>query len=580
MLTATSANIRTHETVENWSYTGANENFFVAAQAGGERVNQESKAFLKLIEPVLQKPFTEVLQFEKFSRELNQKIPQIVCAIGYLLDNVIYVYVQHGVVYVNRGDRFGPIITGTGSASGEVKSDDFLLFTGLTLGKQISQPELQKIFAAGDLSLTAKALNEKIDASKQNQVIAVVIVEVSQAQEKVQAAPRFQEISERARVQVSLVMPRVLLGRIRRNARPLAMLIVGLTAALLILTSVGITTRHRQQQQNEVAQVLGAASHKFEEGMALIDLNPIRARELLLAAKTELEAELIKTSDEKLKTEIASYLEKINQGMVTVSRQYEVNLDSFFTLDLISPGAEGNKLALYQDALVVLDAQHAALYRISIGNKAAKVIAAGSDIANTQAVAVHGEDVFVFTDVIRKVMLSQAQAPIVIEKSDQWMKIADMKAFAGNLYLLDTGRNWIWKYLRTEEGYGSLQDYFVFDTLVDLAGAGNLTIDGAVWLTQNGKVLKFTQGKETLWQISGLEQPLGNHLDIYTDDTTQNIYLLDTDNQRVVVSDKEGVYLAQYSWKENIEISDFVVSEVIKKILLLSHGTIYGIDLH
>jgi len=46
------------------------------------------------------------------------------------------------------------------------------------------------------------------------------------------------------------------------------------------------------------------------------------------------------------------------------------------------------------------------------------------------------------------------------------------------------------------------------------------------------------------------------------------------------VSDKEGVYLAQYSWKENIEIKDFVVSEVIKKILLLSHGTIYGIDLH
>lgn len=580
MLTATSASVRTHETADHWSYTITNENFFVAAEISGERLKQEVKTFLRLTTPALEKPLASPEHFQKFSRELNQKIPYISCAAGLLINDTIYVYAQQGSIYVNRGDRFGPIITGSGSASGEVKPQDFLLFTGLSLAQQISQPELQKIFQSRDLSLSAKALNEHIDASKQNQAIAVVVVAISPAAQVIQEPPRFQEISDSARMRTSLATPKLLLSRIGRNARPLALLIAGLTVVLLVLVGYGVTVRHRQKQQNEVMQVLGTASHKFEEGMALVDLNPIRARELLVAAKTELELELAKNPGEKLTAEITGYLEKVNQGMVTVSRQYTVDLNSFFELDLVSPQAEGSKMALYQDALIVLDTKHTALYRISISNKAAKVIAAGNDIANAQATAVHGEDVFAFTDVIRKVTLPQAEVPVVIEKSDQWVKIVDMKAFAGNIYLLDTGRNWIWKYLRTEDGYGSLQDYFIFDTLVDLGGADNLTIDGAVWLTQNGKVLKFIQGKEVVWQVYGLEVPFGNRLDIYTDDTTKNIYILDADNQRLVVSDKEGAYLSQYSWNETVEITDLVASEVIKKILLLSRGTIYGIDLH
>jgi hypothetical protein len=47
----------------------------------------------------------------------------------------------------------------------------------------------------------------------------------------------------------------------------------------------------------------------------------------------------------------------------------------------------------------------------------------------------------------------------------------------------------------------------------------------------------------------------------------------------VVVLDKDGVYLTQYRWSQNIDINDFVVSESIKKILLLSRDKIYSIDL-
>ena len=79
--------------------------------------------------------------------------------------------------------------------------------------------------------------------------------------------------------------------------------------------------------------------------------------------------------------------------------------------------------------------------------------------------------------------------------------------------------------------------------------------------------------------MQGLDEPLGGQTMIYIDDTTKNLYILDADKKRVVVVDKDGVYQAQYHWQEEAEITDLVVSEALKKMLLLSHGTIYGIDL-
>ena len=106
-----------------------------------------------------------------------------------------------------------------------------------------------------------------------------------------------------------------------------------------------------------------------------------------------------------------------------------------------------------------------------------------------------------------------------------------------------------------------------------------MAIDGSVWITHNGQILKFTLGEQEVRQISGLDEDLGSTLDIYLDDTTSNSYVHDISKKRIVVFDKDGEYLAQYHWSQDLNVSDFVASEVLKKILLLSRGTIYAIDL-
>jgi len=66
---------------------------------------------------------------------------------------------------------------------------------------------------------------------------------------------------------------------------------------------------------------------------------------------------------------------------------------------------------------------------------------------------------------------------------------------------------------------------------------------------------------------------------VYTSDVVQNVYVLDTTQKRVVVLDKDGMYISQYGWKGNLLPVNLVVSEKHGKILLLADGMIYSINL-
>jgi hypothetical protein len=76
-----------------------------------------------------------------------------------------------------------------------------------------------------------------------------------------------------------------------------------------------------------------------------------------------------------------------------------------------------------------------------------------------------------------------------------------------------------------------------------------------------------------------LDVDFSDPVSIYTDDQSARIYILDRGNRRVVVLDKNGEYREQYLWEGIETVSDMVVSEEEKKILLLSGSVIYEIEL-
>jgi hypothetical protein len=66
---------------------------------------------------------------------------------------------------------------------------------------------------------------------------------------------------------------------------------------------------------------------------------------------------------------------------------------------------------------------------------------------------------------------------------------------------------------------------------------------------------------------------------VYASDEIKYLYVLDRENKRVVMLEKDGTYLSQYVWESVLAPTHMVVSESLKKILLVADGKIYALEL-
>ena len=67
-----------------------------------------------------------------------------------------------------------------------------------------------------------------------------------------------------------------------------------------------------------------------------------------------------------------------------------------------------------------------------------------------------------------------------------------------------------------------------------------LTIDGYLWiLKSDGSILRYLAGKETDWKVGVVEPSLLSAKDIWTDEASKYLYVLDAAGKRVVVFDKD-----------------------------------------
>lgn len=166
----------------------------------------------------------------------------------------------------------------------------------------------------------------------------------------------------------------------------------------------------------------------------------------------------------------------------------------------------------------------------------------------------------------------------LIKNDSGWQKAGGLASYFGNIYVLDKKQNQIFKFVQTDSGF-SKTNYFA-SISPDLSKAVSIAIDSSIYvLTSDGAVTKYTKGSAENFSLSGLDKPLLNPAVIMTNAGTDNIYVLDNGNSRVVVFDKSGNYKNQYQATIIKGAKDFEVLEKDKKILVLSGGKVYQIDL-
>lgn len=467
--------------------------------------------------------------------------------------HVVYLALQgSGDVYLRRGQKFARLLHGSGSISGEIQPGDTIILASAEFSRALSMEEAAGVFDHLVPSEVAERLTLLLHEKPYGEGSAAMVLQFGEEIDIEETPPP-----------KTMALP------------PTLLITAGLIGVFIIAVALGIWKQTTQGARPGVVAAVADARHAFDEGVALLTLNPVKGRERLTTAKRLLES-LPASRD------ITDLLRQVNDNLTQSMQIVKVKPELFFDAALVKKGGTISSVGFEGTTMGIIDGATQTVLALDVISKKATVLGGGTTYGGMSGIAVHGDGVYVLTTGgIHKVRLTDKQTQqSVVKRDPQWGAIASLVSFGGNLYLLDTTKSRIWKYVATETGFTDTREYLNPDTLPDLSQTNSLAIDGSVWLgSTNGRLWKFTGGREDTFIPQGVDPAFGKNLVIYNSDAVNNIYVLDADNKRVVVLQKDGMYLAQYVWEDQLTPTQLAVSEGQKKIYLLAAGKIYAIIL-
>lgn len=542
---------------------------------------------------------------EKVCQEFSQDEQKLEIVAGSLLGEVLSLASRGGgQVWIKREGVFQKVLEGSQDierASGFLKAGDLIILGTAFFFEGLTQGVLKAALETDDPQEAVETLAPLVGGKEGSSKIAAVIGRVEKEevveevgpaeeeelppQEKIPLKRKFSDSFSQGFSKVKKLFPqRVYLRTPETSLEEQKKKRVVFTIAVLLIILLGISLffgtkkRASKERKEEYERLYQEVILLLENGQGLVELNPTLARQQLSQAQEKI-SELERLAIEEEKT--GSLRAQVEGALRLVVKEKEIGEAAvFFDLGILASEAKGDRLSLSGGYLFVLDKEKNRLFAIETTKKSGKILAGGEDLAGAYLVASYADLGYVLTsEGIYQVGVEGKKGKIVVEKDEAWGEIKALASYAGNLYLLDkTGK--IWRYQRTDEGFGSSKNWFSEDVSPDFSKACCLAIDGSIWvLSQEGKILKFTLGALDVFGMAGLEKGFENPTTLYTDSEIDNLYILDKGNGRVVVLAKSGEYQFQYLWEGARQAQDMVVSEEEGKIFILAGEKVYEIGL-
>jgi hypothetical protein len=158
--------------------------------------------------------------------------------------------------------------------------------------------------------------------------------------------------------------------------------------------------------------------------------------------------------------------------------------------------------------------------------------------------------------------------------------VPDIEVYARRIYAVAPETEQILRYNRVGYDFGSGTPWIESHS-TDLSDAISITIDGDVYLLKSdGEFVKFTSGNETSWSVGAVDPALsGANAKIWSTDTSDFMYVLDPDQNRVLILRKEsGALVVQYTSDNFSDLKDMIVDEEVGLIYLLAGTQVLSIN--
>lgn len=357
---------------------------------------------------------------------------------------------------------------------------------------------------------------------------------------------------------------------------------------LLLVFAQSVVNRGEQQidatQEESFASQLEQIDAKINEGKAAVYYDTDQARTFLIDAQTML-SEIPQESDayaergEELQNTINNQLKLVN-NVITLQ-------DPSPALDFsaVNPAVELSNIILLGASVYAFDANNTSVYRgnleesstsvaVSDPGDGSTVVSAKKASPGTGIVVLSNETFATFNPVTQSLDTVDLQYPAG-EHS-----IVDLSVYGSRLYTLDPKTNDIYRHDEADGGFTAGTGW-LNDTDASLENGVSIAIDGEIYvLRNNGNVTRFSAGvKDDGFSLSDIDPALNSGTAIYTDENTENLYVLDSQNSRVVVFTKEGKLVAQYTSNTFDNLRSMAVDEANNRIYVLSGTRVYEVEL-
>jgi len=349
--------------------------------------------------------------------------------------------------------------------------------------------------------------------------------------------------------------------------------VLAILAALII--GGGIWRQVKGSNQATTNNKLVEVEQKLAEIKMLVDYNPTRATEMLLEIQKDID-NLGKVRGEKAKNLVteAGQLKEQAAGIV------RTNFTEIFDLSLLREGLKAEKMKKAEGNILILDATSGRVVNFLTDKEKGDVVLGGTDTAGVNSLTYYPGLLYLAgSGGIKECSLESWKCTLAVQGTEVPAGITDAAVWTGNLYVLDGQEGKIWKYQKTGASFGKKISWM--DTDPALVGAGSMGIDGQIWVSLvGGGVGKYNRGQKEDFTIPGeAALGIGKAAVMNTSDDEQKLYILDTENGRIVIVDKNGERVKQLVSDTIKQATAIVVYEDKGKLYLAAGSKIYKTDL-
>jgi hypothetical protein len=357
-------------------------------------------------------------------------------------------------------------------------------------------------------------------------------------------------------------------------------------AFLLIILFIYSTSYFKHKQNQEVY------SQEFQNNVSQIEEKINQAESNIIFGDEEQARNEIKQAQELLaslnveSTKQKEKMQELNKRVETniAKLRHITNIEEPILISDLSSQQENNiniNNIIYNDNLIfAFDSINNNSYIINLDNrKVNKIYSNLSDIGKIKKAQ----------KIENRILIYHDQPGFIEFKNNKFIPIsvglqqnAQITAFAdyyNRLYTVDINNNQIYRQPKADNGYSQGTPWL--NENIDLKGINSIGIDTNIWaLTNNGQILKLNKGRKQNFNIKGLEPNLEETKQLFTDDETNYLYILEPINKRIVVLDKEGTLITQYFSPQFDNLKGFTISESEKKIFIINDNKILFFNLN